>query len=363
MRAALLVTIMMLVAGPSLKANREWSSGLELNSIDIEVDGGAVGAASAVTAPVRSGGYALRINPASSIAYITKRQLPMVPDQVHHWRFYLFIASEPTTDVKIFLPRRLNVMTDPQIALSPMSELKLMSTTAQVGSSSGPLQPNTWYLVEIEGVYNTGLCAARLDGVEFATGQCNAVDAEQWRLGAGVDGVVASADLYFDDLGHNDSFGTVQNSWLGPGSIVHLYPNSGAGFEQVDEQPTPNDADDYLVLPQKGSAFDVGCQDLDVVVPATINLVQVGGRITLAAKNNAGNWQPRVTIDGAVRIGNNTTLTQTTWHTHTDQPWQNYLLSYGPTTKAAVNAMTIGAQTTDGNPDTWVTSVWALIEY
>jgi hypothetical protein len=211
-------------------------------------------------------------------------------------------------------------------------------------------------------VFNTGLCSARLEGVEFASGQCNAVDAEQWRLGAGVDGAAMSADLYFDDLGHNDSFGNVHNSWLGPGRIVHLYPSSGTGFQHVNEQPTPNDDDDYLVLLRKGAFFDVGVQDLDASAPATINLLQIGGRIALA-EAATGNWQPRLSIDGSLKIGNNTTLTQTTWHTHTSNPWRNYMLSYGPTTKAAVNAMSIGAQTTDGTPDTLVSTVWALVDY
>jgi hypothetical protein len=35
----------------------------------------------------------------------------------------------------------------------------------------------------------------------------------------------------------------------------------------------------------------------------------------------------------------------------------------GPWSKAALNSMQIGAATTDGNPDVWVTSVWTLIEF
>jgi hypothetical protein len=366
---------------------RLWSSGFELNSTALGVEWSFANG-SIVTSPVRSGAYAGRINSLSS-GSSKQFSFPFLSSNSpgpFYLRVYFRYATLPTATNTIV--RMIGTSNPVRLGLTSTGRIRLLNNATQIGSDSDVLSADTWYRLEMEfnntGGAGSGVLRARLDGTEFAaTTTATLNDVRSLTLGGNLTSETETqGDWFFDDLAINDGNGSVQNSYPGEGSIVHLRP-AGAGdnaadagtFASIDEV-TPNDTTDYIEL---DTATSVGDYTIDSPTGAgigsgdSITLVQVGFRAREEASNS---------IQFAVRLksasGGSTTqssfvdLGSGAWVTNALTQPQNYqLTSYtDPTTSAAwtvtgTNSLTnaqIGAATGNTN-DVHVTALWALVEY
>lgn len=178
------------------------------------------------TVQVRSGTYALRINPTAATAYRNFTHTGVL-GRTYFARFYLFIASAPLADFNIFY---MNTVI-PSIVLTSSRTLYLKNNAGavQIGSASSAISLNTWTMVELSWTIGSGSIDSaelRVEGstIASATAQAWSDSAHgSFRLG---DANSGTCDLYFDDFSLNDDQGTVQNSWAGEGRIVLLKPIS-----------------------------------------------------------------------------------------------------------------------------------------
>lgn len=198
------------------------------------------------------------------------------------------------------------------------------------------------------------------------------------------------ATTYCDDVGaNNDSGAAPHNTLPGAGSIIYLRPNadgdadtgtptrggadSGAIWSQMDEV-TPNDATDYVVLPVNPSDAIVAIDDATSLIGAsdTIRFVEVHGRVA-GATATACNWFPQIMSQAAgARVSATAVgLATASWFTNDDTsnlqqaPLRQLTdpQAGGAWTLALLNSTQIAARTTDGTPDTWVSALWALVEF
>lgn len=275
--------------------------------------------------------------------------------------------------------------------------LTLADEVGVIGTSAGALTIGQYYILELEfdstGAPGTHVARLRADGVEIAGNGARTfthTTIQQIDIGGNLSGEAQTVgDWCWDDIAANDTTTADQNTWCGDGHIIHglLISNgdansgvtrggadSGSDFGQIDEV-TPNDATDYIemntttgVIWGKIPSFaTLGLGGADI-----INLISVGGRITLAAAG-PGNWFPSIKgqSGGTVLDGAPVTLASTTWFCHDDTSGskQYKVTAYvnpqdgGAWTADQLGSLQIGAKTTDGSPATRVTALWALIEY
>jgi hypothetical protein len=244
--------------------------------------------------------------------------------------------------------------------------------------------------IEISAHGTSGAAVVRVNGVQVYSGTVIALQSSP-NIGSSSGGESATSGvLYFDDIGFNDATGTKQNTWCGEGSVCYLRPNgegdtdtgtpvragadSGAMWSQLDEE-TPNDATDYVNLQAAGDEVLV---DVDSPYPKgmsptdSVTLVEVHGRIS-AASATASNWFPRIMSQsgGSKLAGSTVAWASASWFTNDDTAGsqQAKLVSYtdpqagGSWTPALLEQMQIAADTSDGNPDTYVSALWAIVEY
>ncbi len=193
---------------------------------------------------------------------------------------------------------------------------------------------------------------------------------------------------YWTDCAVNDNTGAVENSFPGPGFIIHQLPasegdadvgvtrggaDSGTNYGQVAEQ-TPNDLTDYVDLTTTTSVIWVGLAPSPASIPqgSVIKLVAVGARVTAAGAGTT-NYIPSIKSQtGGVEVdGTNTSVATTTFGNHDDSAGlrQYKLFQYtdpqggGAWTKALLDSMQIAAKTTDGSPALRVSTLWASVEF
>jgi hypothetical protein len=310
-------------------------------------------------------------------------------------RFYVRVVTRPTANNTIYIHYNAAFTAiAASIQLTTAGALELLDEDGLIGSASSVLTLSTWYRVEIQvdltGAGSTDIVRARLDGTEFA-------GASDRNIASGVSVLVlggnafaetqTTGDWTFDDFAFNDTSGAAQASFPGEGKIVHLKPNaagdnaqcarggtdSGSDFGQVDEI-TPNDVTDYLICDAANDIVDLGIENASVPgigANDTIALVQVGLRVR-AATAATMTYRVRIKSQASGTLSESATITHvsTTWFTHDDTAPRNYILtSYtdpqagGAWTAALLDTSQIGAQALDANPDVWVTTLWALVEY
>ena len=398
MKKLFLILLFLGLITSSCYAARLYSTGSELQSVTSAVEWDATtGSPTIDTTTKRSGVASLRINIAASAKRIQHQFSATSPIVDHFIRFYLYISTAPSAlySIASLFDSGANGSTA-SVRLNNDRTLELwdddadVGTPVQVGSDSSALDLNTWYRIEIAFDYigaSDNTITAYIDGVQFATGNdvgISTVVADQPnRL---LIGSVSSgtADLYFDDIAINNSSDTVQTGLPGAGSIVHIYPDSAGdidetletpnGYLNVDEKPTPDDATSYVQFDADNDDFLVNCEASSVPgigASDTITLVQVGYRHT-AASATAWGFTPKIEsqASGTLLSGTAWTHNDVIWKTNGDVAPRNYkLTSYvdtqagGAWTPALLNTMQIGGTCTDADPDMWLTSLWALVEY
>lgn len=271
---------------------RIWSSGAELNSnaAGMEYDTFSTATISLVTSPVRYGAYSLKFTSAGASQSINYQFSSNTGP--FFIRFYLNINKLPTITNTIFKFNGSLV----GLKLTTTGTLQLFQAVgSQVGSDSAALNLNRWYRIEVK-VDTTPASGSRvlhalIDGVEFAGTDTSTLSTTSGSVNFGTN-MDSEADsggeiFYVDDIAINDNTGSFQNSYPGPGAIIHIHPvgagdstlwtpDSGSNYARVNEV-TPNDATSYV------SSNTLNQEDLytfatTLPLTSSINAIQVGVR-------------------------------------------------------------------------------------
>lgn len=358
----------------------------------------------------RSGTYALRCGGSGqplvtgTQSYVDYRLATTATTGPYFPRVYVLFKSFPSVETR-FIDLR-GGGSGAHVTINGVGSVEFYDFTGSIGNG-GVFAVDTWYRVEIEYDASQGagsdIVNLYIDG-SLAIGSTTrnlTQTVQDIRLGGNLGAEAnAAGEWYFDDVAGNDSSGSAQTGLPGAGSIVHIWPDGdgdadtlvtrsgagttptgtdrGANWQQLGaafDKPTPNDATDFLLLTANTSEVLVACESsatAGIGASDSITLVHVGGRIT-GVTTSSGNWIARVMSQSAgTKLSSATvTLASATWHTNDDTSGtrQYKITSYtdpqagGAWTPALIDTMQIGAATTDGNPDTLVTALWALVEY
>jgi hypothetical protein len=346
-------------------------------------------ALSAYTTDKRTGAYSLRAAPSTSVGVLTMPYTQLSAGQTAYHRFYLKIVTAPSATTAIFTclatgGRGAGDGID--LRLTTASKLQLWSILGNVqrGADSAALTTGQWYRIEAS-LDPDGNASARIDGTQFASSASEAGTISSMLVGVATDGGanVTSGEWLFDDIAINNSAGTVQNSWPGAGSIVHLYPSAsgdaaaGSGlFSDVDEVPTSTA--DFIAQTvintvayyeaQNGSVPGIGASD-------TVTLFHVGGICRAATAASCNYLFGYKVASGGTSANSSTTANQsTTWNFMDDTAATR---SYVPGITAYTNPDTAVAWTpgqldvleigwgsgNDVTPNPQCAALWALVEY
>lgn len=380
---------------------RLWSSGFELNS-DTEFLT-KLGSPTIQGTTVRSGNYALQITSLSSgtpmgygVKFINGNS-----QSRYIARAYIRVATRPSAENTFLAFRSSTPSIISKITIDNTGALRLYNGASQVGNASSALNTNTWYRIELihqSAPFGLGFLVAYIDGVSFA-------GFDFLTMATGVMELVVGGNLnsesqttgnwFFDDLAVNNNSGSFQNSLPGPGSIIHMRPDSagdnaqwtrggsdsGANWSQVDEE-SPNDITDYNSSGTAGQIddFNLAASPAAIGNSDTINLVQVGVRYA-ASSIGGGSGQTRIKTSSSVdteSISALGSLNGTSFRTNgipstaqTSQPYQLTLYnlpgaSTDVWTKTALDNTQIGyskTNTGDAGATLRVSTLWLLVDY
>lgn len=369
------------------------TNGVEANSMTVTNGGGA----SIQTGTVRTGTYALKLNPPTS----TGDNIRVTNSSSHSQfiRVYLNIATYPTAADNSFVSIRdsTETVTPAFISINTNGTLELVygdnaGGFSAVGASS-VLSLNTWYMIELHVDDTAGfastLVEGRLNGSVFATRTGQIVVTGNGGIPNGFthfgDQLIASNTTgvwYLEDIAINDGAGTSQNSYPGAGALTMIRPNAAGdintfatqtggtagasnNFTRVNELP-PDDATSF-----NGSST-LNQEDLfkntdSFVNPHTISVVQVMARY----RNNTADATTAFKIEcekiagGTITQGAAIVPNSTTWTTVSPA---NSLMLYndpdGNPWGKSTATMQIGYKLTTANVNRIeVTSVWAYIDH
>lgn len=374
---------------------RLWSSGFELQSTTSGVEWDTTtGSPSISTATHNVGGLAsLRCNPTAATAYI-RHTLRVDSTGKVFARFYVYIASLPSGDTKIF--QFVDSVPDPYVSLRITSTGTLKAWdevgNSQIGTTSSALSTSAWHLIEMsyDDANASNLVTLKVDGSAVFT-DATGVDANGWGIIYLGVGTSATCDIYFDDLAFNDTSGSYQTGFPGAGSIVHLKPNgtgdsstaglaftgAATGWQCIDEV-TPDDATSYVQVANTTDTLDVALESSStagISSTNTISLVAVGQRgAAFTAAACSLNFNVRSASGGTPATSGNVVRNTTAFSTHDDTAGlsQYKVTSYiDPTTSVAWTATgtnsldnaQIGFTCADATPDPQVTAMWLLVDY
>lgn len=375
-------------------ATRAWSSGVELQSqasaVEFDVTSGTAVISTSIK---RSGAASLRVNPSAST--IRKGQeFTGSTERKVYIRTYVYVASYPGALEGIFSCNETVQGGGSEIQMNTDGTLELwdLGNSVQIGSDSSALSLNRWYRLEMycDASDTTWEATALIDGTSFASATNIAAPGAggTWQLVVGSLGFTGTGtyDMYFDDMAANITSGTAQTSYPGEGSIVHMQPDSAgdtngcsAGDYTSIDEITPDNATTICVLDADtgGDVIEVNTEsakNAGIDYFDTVTLVMVGVREAQASAASA-TFAPVIrSASGGTRLsGTSISHNDTTYRTNGDTAPRIYGISTttDPTTGAAwtptgtnsLDNMQIGINCTDCNPDTNISTVWALVEY
>jgi len=247
---------------------RLFMTGWETGSVDVMT---LVGTPDLVTSNQRTGAYALRIDADSEGAYINLGQTVT--------ELYARVAFRPSQAATSSNPNGILTLVNSSnynmlfLAFAPNTTVLALYRVADYGgvnflATGSTLQLNTWYTIEIHATQpadSGGVFQVRLNGVldiNFTGDTMGYFPPADYRVvtigmpsgmqGVSV-GVNCAAKGLYDDFAVNNTSGSVNNSWCGPGGIEALKPtgagtttgltaSTGNNWDCVDEVP-PSDSD------------------------------------------------------------------------------------------------------------------------
>jgi hypothetical protein len=209
-----------------------------------------VGTVSIQSAIKRSGGYALRVNPAAAgDGFIGIHGLASTGitetsfgDTTMAIRFYFYVATLPTTTTSTIAATN-NISIFIQIGTDGKLRLGLNSGATFTSYTATALALSTWYRIDLEYVVSaTGSYNLLINGVsELSSGSADLGTSATGNFNLGRTATSGDAiDFYYDDVCIADT-----NVAIGPGFTVRMDPD-GAGYSAWAAQVgTFADADDY----------------------------------------------------------------------------------------------------------------------
>lgn len=260
-------------------------------------------------------------------------------------------------------------------------------------TDTATLSYDTWHMIEINA--NTAPAAGSdtlrvlVDGVDVAlatnltlTGTPSTLEVALYNSGGSVDN---TSIVYIDDIAINNSNNTLNGSFPGAGKIVAAVPNAagksacnGGLFSAVNEIPvsdtntstanrcelTTNGVVTGMFNLTDASTLGIGSNDSIHAVSTLFRVVKAGTAAT--------NWTPYLfdgtgTSSGAIADPDDGQVIRTNPVDTT--PFASYVLSNNPPSSASpwttslIDSMQIGAGTTDGNPDVYILSMVAMIDF
>lgn len=344
----------------------------------------------------RSGDYALRVEPALNqgnlIYTVASSNIP------HYYRVYFYLDTATTADHNTagfgFLDFHSGAIKI--LLLGSAAGFKVIEGSSATNVSM-PLTIGQWYRLEVEidlsPASGSRVVGFYVDGVQLYR---NTASTQNYSVAGGGymqtsrSETAAGGVWWLDDLAINTNAGSApHNTFPGSGKVIRLFPDSngdaatggstrggtdsGTFWGQMDEV-VPNDATDYVILPANPSDVCVGITDVTSRISAndTIRFVEVHGSIA-GASGTAANWFPGIMSQSAgTRVyGAAVTLGSSGFATNDDTfATRECKLRQltdpqagGAWTQSLLNNTQLIARTTDGNPDTYVSALWALVEY
>lgn len=297
---------------------------------------------------VRSGSYALRVNPTTSATgnvRMAKHSSEGVAttafgvSTLYH-RFYFRVATAPSADEE-----QMYVVLDDggsdkcYLTLNSSRNIKAYNNAGSlIGTGTTVLSTNTWYRIELKTSTGSGSQAfvVRIDGTDEFNTTANQLTNNHGsvRLGKGTNLNSRSIDFYYDDWAVSDS------DWLGEGQCLRMAPDSNgstaqwttgtnsSNYAEVDEVPTDSDTTYLKTTASAGDVHLVGLVSCATAgVSGTINAVKAFARIRETTD---------VTTATRVRVRSSSTNNDT----GTNNPGTSYvsrfnLLTTDPATSAA----------------------------
>lgn len=372
-------------------ADRLYGTGFELQSTatGIEYSGALTGTCAISTATFRSGVAALRCNPSAATGFVTHRF--RADATTRYWdRFAINVASYPLADETIW-DSGDGSFQGLYIEMTSTGVLQLLDggDASQIGSNSDALSLDTWYVITVD--YNDAsldACDTTIDGVAWVTGgTCANVG------GGGVSryGVITTgtADIYYDDIIINDSANTTGKGLNADPSVtskfVHSWANeagdnapTAGDCTLVDENPpADNDADD-MELDETTTIADCNAQDSstagidsqDTITSVSVQIyiqeesAGVSNYIMRLKSAASGTATTSSAVDAGGAAPTRNPSAANTFRQHlviVVDP--TTLVAWTPTGTNSIDNMQIGVATTDGTPDTWVDTLWVIMEY
>lgn len=389
---------------------RLYTFGAEMNDLaaGVELTSGSGTNNTTSSTIKRSGNYSLRVNPSAAFRWFGQVVKSAVGPEQLFVRTYIYIASYPTGSSQceiiafwdsVSVTRPVALILSPDGFLVPTFSFPDLSGINRSAQISKKLNLNTWYCVEFAssaGSYIGG--SAKLDGETFFKVNPNAPeeylvydDFDSVYFGA--PNVAGTFDVYFDDIAINDTSGTSQTSWPGPGKVVHLLPNASGDSNQwldtagsagttnnytlVDETPA-NDATDLIKSSTLNDVdmYNISQTDInngDVIKQGDeINVVEVGCRFAndVADITTAFNVRIEKTTNGTLSESASIVPNSTVWKTNNTTTAKAYPLTTYldpdslPWTKEKLDTAQIGAKLTLlGVNKAMITKLWAQVDY
>jgi hypothetical protein len=199
---------------------RKYMTGFESGSIDLEISSYFSGTYSYATDRVRTGTYALKIASGNTAGILYGG------GGGGFARVYFYLDSNPATARPIM---GANAIPDTSVNYLRLNTDRTVSLVLSGGTvratSTAALTLGSWTRVEVNetGTAPNIVVDVRFDGVTAVT----YTGSDTWNLnyvGVGVGSL--GADLWLDDFASNDTAGSYNTSWCGPGAIVELRPGS-----------------------------------------------------------------------------------------------------------------------------------------
>lgn len=375
-----------------VKANRIWSTGIELatSTSNVEWDT-TVGGLTVTTTQARSGNYDFLASTTVSQAQFIRHQFQSDNIVDIFVRTYIYLNSPPsaTTSTKIISYCDSTLFCGANVALNSNRTVSVKNQLNVVQSSSTLTIPlATWTRLEMAyyDTQATNTLAIYIDGtLATATSTTDIGGGGIVEIGAVS---TSSMSAYFDDIAVNaSSTGNNQNTIPGSGKIIHLRPNATGDYDtgikigaatawQATNEVTPNGSTSYFMVTSTvngGASVNLDPAASGTIVTGdTINLVQVGSYVN-ASTSASDNFTLKLEsqANGTTASSSPVTLAVTTWNPHDDTAPKVYkITSYtnpqagGGWTPALLDTAQIAfTSSTDAVPYPGVSTLWLLVDY